>query len=120
MYVKQEYFAGFMDGWLLGMSPVDFVLPVGFMVWILLLYILPLYQLDTEHKIGGLMYAIYFAIFGALICVVTPKLGGKSMPLKVDVIICLSFIALSINRWNRKIFANIAIATAEIGERKIG
>lgn len=118
MNIASDEFAGILDGWLLGLTPVDFILPVGLIVWLVLLYTLPLYNLDRNHTIGGLMFSIFFAAFGALICLAPQQISGVSFDPRISFVVTLFFIMMSISRWNRKIYANAAVSVSNKGAKR--
>jgi hypothetical protein len=116
MTISDEFFTGFMNGWLLGLSFVDFVMPVGLILWTVLLHTLPLYNLNRDHTIGGFIFSIYFAGFGIAICLGAPIISGIDYSFRVDFLVCVFLIGLSLFRWNKKIFANMALEAAKVGE----
>ena len=117
MILQEDIFAGFLNGWLLGLEVIDFVMPLGIVVWLLLLYLLPLSGLKRTHNLGGLTFSIFFAAMGSMICLGAPIIGGLDYPFEVDFVVCTFLIFLSLYRWNKSIYFKFIMKKAKIGGR---
>lgn len=98
---SQDLFAGFLDGWLLGVSPADFVIPTALLIWLVMLLKLPLLAIDRDHQISGYVYATVFCFFGTWMLLVAPEKKSSPFSLSIDFILVSALFCTSFWRWNK-------------------
>ena len=108
MDLERDFFAGMFDGLLLGVNPLEFVLPCALIIWFCLLKLLPLYNVDTNHTIGGCMFAIFFAVMGMIMSLIAPTLGGVVYSPIFYLATVMAMAMMSLYHWHKTVATNLA------------
>ncbi len=102
-----EIFAGFLGGFLLGLHISDFAMPIGLILWLIILWI-PLKGIDRDDSISGLTYLAFSAFTAAVLIIIMPSHLDRDPGFIADFRILAMVTVIGVFRWKwTKLFGNI-------------